>query len=155
MKYLLALLLMFSTLSSCKTNKDGSKVAAGVPDDFALEIYHQGCRGTCPDYRIKVDSKGNATYVGRRSVEKMGNYSKVLDGKTVKELYESIVDYKFFDMEEVYGGEVADLPEIHTTVTFNGKTKRVRDVRKAPIKLKELEAKLETLIGDSGWEKTE
>lgn len=153
-RILFALLMVVSLLSSCKTN-NGSKPVAGVAKDFHLEIYHQGCRGSCPDYRIKVDAAGNATYHGRHSVEMMGKYAKVLEGKVVKELESTIEKYKFFEMEDVYGGGVADLPEIHTTVTMDGNTKKVVDIRYAPKELKEMEARLETLIGMEGWEKTE
>ncbi len=146
--------------TSCKSsrNNDGGKATekiSGVPEDFALEIYHQGCRGTCPDYRINVDAMGNATYNGRRAVELMGKYEKVLGAKVVRDLVKTIKDYDFFEMDDVYGGEVADLPEIHTTVTMDGNTHRVRDVRNAPNELKEMEARLETLIGMEGWQQME
>lgn len=153
-RILFALLMVVSLLSSCKTN-NGSKPVAGVAKDFALEIYHQGCRGSCPDYRIKVDAAGNASYNGRHAVEMMGKFSKVLEGKVVKELVSTIEKYKFMEMEDVYGGGVADLPEIHTTVTLDGQTKKVVDIRYAPKELKEMEARLETLIGMTGWEKSE
>lgn len=152
MRYFFALLLTITIGTSCSGNKAGTKVPAGVPDDFALTLYHQGCRGTCPDYKITVDAKGNATYNGRRAVEMMGVYNKVLDGKVVKGLVDVIKKYKFFEMEDVYGGGVADLPEIHTTITMDGNTKMVKDIRYASQELKELEAALETLVGMENWE---
>lgn len=149
----LLLLMCVGLITSCKTQS--GKAVPGVPKDFVLDIYHQGCRGSCPDYRLTVDATGHATYNGRHAVEMMGKYAKQLDGKVVKELVETIEKYKFFEMEEVYGGGVADLPEIHTTVTMNEKKKMVVDIRYAPKELKEMEARLETLIGMEGWEKSE
>ena len=145
-------------LSSCRTNKKnggekGTETTAGVPEDFMLTIYHQGCRGSCPDYKITVDAAGNATYVGRRSVEMMGEYSKQLENRSVRDLVEAIEEYKFFEFEDEYGTEVADLPEVHTTVKMYDKEKRIRDVRNAPAELKALEARLENIIGTEGWEK--
>lgn len=153
-KILFSLLMVIGLLTGCKT-KSGTKTAPGVAKDFSLTIYHQGCRGSCPDYKITVDAKGNATYHGRHAVEMMGKFAKVLDGKVVKELSNTIEQYKFFEMDDTYGGGVADLPEIHTTVTMNEKTKKVVDIRYAPKELKEMEARLETLIGMTGWEKSE
>ncbi len=155
MKYFLTVVLSAFMLVGCSVNKDGEKVPERVPNDFALEIYHQGCRGYCPDYRINVDAKGNARYKGRRAVEMMGVYTKVLRGKVVRELVILIKKAKFFDMEDVYGGGVADFPEIHITVTMDGKTKKVVDIRNAPKELKELEAALETLISSEGWNKAD
>ena len=155
MRYFLTMILAVMVLGGCSGSKAGKKVPAGVPEDFSLYIYHQGCRGTCPDYWIKVDAKGNAEYKGRRAVEMMGYYTKVLEGKVVKELVDQIKKAKFFEMEDVYGGGVADLPEIHTTITMDGEKKKVVDIRYAPQELKDLEAALETLVGKEGWEKTE
>lgn len=133
----------------CKTSQAGGKVS----DDFQLTLMHTGCRGMCPAYTMTVNAKGEATYNGRRAVEMMGEYTKTLDGKTVKALQNALVDAKFFDFNELYGGGVADLPSIVIEATINGQKKRVEDIREAPQALKELEAKLETLIGKEGWVK--
>jgi hypothetical protein len=148
--FLLAICMML--MAACKTKTGGSPKVAS---DFSLEIQHTGCRGNCPAYNITVDAKGNATYNGRRAVEMMGNYKKTLDAKTVEALSQSIIDAHFWDFEEEYGGEVADIPGVVTIVTIDGKTKRVNDIRNAPKELKELEAKLEALIGTEGWSKAE
>lgn len=155
MKYFFTMVLTVLVLGACTGSKAGKKVPAGVSDDFSLNLYHQGCRGMCPDYRITVDAKGNATYNGRRAVEMMGMYTKVLEGKTVKGIVDLLKQAKFFEMEDVYGGGVADLPEIHTTVTMDGETKKVVDIRNAPQELKDLEAALETLVGTEGWTKAD
>ena len=150
-KFIILSLLAIVVLSACKTKKVGG--GADVPADFSLEIQHTGCRGTCPAYNITVAASGAATYNGRRSVDKMGNYTKTLGKATVAELAKSIKDANFWDFEAEYGGEVADVPGITTIVTMDGKTKQVRDIRNAPQALKDLEAKLEGLIGDNDWVK--
>ena len=45
------------------------------------------------------------------------------------------------------------MPGVKTIVVMDGKTKTVNDVRNAPKELKEMEAKLEDLIGKEGWTK--
>lgn len=125
-----------------------------VAPDFALEIQHAGCRGTCQAYTLAVDARGNATYQGRHAVERVGDYSKTLAPKTVQALSKSILEAHFFDFDQEYGAGI-DLPAVKTTVTMDGKTKSVNDIRNAPKELKELEARLEDLFGDSGWEKVE
>lgn len=152
MKYLSILFLAATLMVSCKTTRQGGG-SAKVPTDFTLGIEHTGCRGNCPNYRMSVDAKGNAKYHGHHAVEMMGDYTKTLDAKTIKELVATLNEYKVFDFEDIYGGGVADLPAVVTKVTLNGKTKRIEDIREAPQQLKEMEAKLENLIGKDGWKK--
>ena len=143
------------SLSSCKSKQNqGTERVAGVPEDFQLVIYHQGCRGSCPDYKITVDATGTAVYEGRRAVEMLGTYKKVLDADVVRDLHKTLKKYNYFELEEVYGGGVADLPELHITATMDGNTKKMVDIRYAPVEVKEMEARLETLIGMDDWERT-
>ncbi|MEM7039204.1 MAG: DUF6438 domain-containing protein [Bacteroidota bacterium] len=151
MKYLFAILMALALFPACKNSSQGGN--SKVPADFMIELRHVGCRGTCPDYKMSVDAKGNAKWYGHHAVEQMGNYSKSVDAKTVKAIVQTLNEYKFWDFEEVYGGGVADLPSIRTKVTMNGKTKQIEDIRNAPKPLKEMEAKLENLIGVDGWTK--
>lgn len=148
---LLVALVGLTVFTACKTKGGGS--TAKLAADFSLELQHIGCRGTCPAYSMKTDAKGNATYNGRRAVEMMGNYTKTLDAKTVESMAQAITDAHFWDFEDEYGGEVADLPSVRTVVTMDGKTKTVNDIRNAPQALKDLEAKLEGLFGKEGWSK--
>lgn len=148
-KFMMVALLALVVMSACKTKKANGGV--DIPADFSLEIQHSGCRGTCPAYSIKVDASGAATYNGRRSVEMMGNFTKTLGKATVGELVKTIKAANFWDFDDVYGGEVADVPGITTIVTMDGKTKKVNDVRNGPQALKEMEAKLEELIGTTDW----
>jgi Domain of unknown function (DUF6438) len=150
-KFLILALLTLVVLGACKTKQGNG--GTQVPADFALEIQHTGCRGNCPTYTIKVAADGAASYEGRRAVEMMGNYAKTLGKGTVDELVKAIKEANFWDFADEYGGEVADVPGITTTVTMDGKTKKVKDVRNAPQPLKDMEAKLEALIGTTDWVK--
>lgn len=149
--FLLALMSMLM-FAACKSQgASGSKKAAA--SDFSLEIIHSGCRGYCPAYTIKVNGSGDAQYNGRRSVDMIGDYVKTLDTKTFESIVNAYEDANFFDFDDAYGAEAADVPAVITTVKLNGKTKRVNDVRNGPKALKELEAKVEALIGTDGWDK--
>jgi NADH:ubiquinone oxidoreductase subunit E len=150
-KILVVAFLAISFLAACKAKQANG--GTDVPTDFALTIQHTGCRGNCPAYNITVDANGAATYEGRRGVEMMGKYSKTVGKATVTELVKAIQAANFWDFEAEYGGEVADVPGITTTVVMDTKTKVVRDIRNAPQPLKDLEAKLEELIGKEGWVK--
>lgn len=155
LKYAVVLMAVLLAFTACKNSKNGGSSNAKMASDFALELEHVGCRGNCPAYTIKVDAKGNASYEGRRAVDMMGMYTKTLDPTTVKAMSKAVSDANFFDFDDAYGAEVADVPGIRTTVTLNGQTKTVNDVRNAPKELKDLEAKLEGMVGVQGWKKAE
>ena len=140
-------------LAACKSKPSGGNERTA--SDFSLGIIHAGCRGSCPAFNIKVDNKGFASYEGRRAVEMMGMYTKTLSTKNFEAIINAYEQAKFFDFDDAYGDEVADIPAVITTVTMNGKTKRVNDVRNAPKELKDLEAKVEALIGMDGWNKAD
>jgi hypothetical protein len=148
-QFMLIALLSVAVLSACKTKK--AKGSPAVPSDFALELLHSGCRGNCPTYTLSVGANGAAKYEGKRSVDMMGSYSKTLGAATITEMVKAINASNFWDFDDVYGGEIADAPGIHTTVTMDGKTKTVKDIRNAPQALKDLEAKLEELFGKNDW----
>lgn len=153
MKYFSVLFLAAALMVSCKNSQQAGGGSGKVPADFSLGIENTGCRGNCPNYRMSVDAQGNAKYHGHHAVEMMGDYTKTLEAKTVKALVATLNEYKVFDFEDIYGGGVADLPAVVTKVTMNGKTKRIEDIREAPQQLKDMEAKLENLIGMDGWKK--
>jgi len=120
-----------------------------------VRVYHQGCRGYCPDYSLETDAQGNVKYEGNRSVDLMGKYQKNISTATVAQIWEAVQAANFFELEDEYGTEVADLPEVHTTVIANGVKKRIRNVRNGPPELKAMEEKIESLIGMDGLEKAE
>lgn len=144
-------MMLFAGCKSQGSSSTTSKIT--TTSDFSLEIIHSGCRGYCPAYTIKVNGSGDASYNGRRSVDKIGDFVKKLDNKTLEAIITAYQDAKFFDFDDAYGEGVADIPAVITTVVHNGKTKRVNDIQNAPKALKELEAKVEALIGEDGWDK--
>jgi hypothetical protein len=146
--------LSFLALPSCKTSKASQKKAQ-VQKDFLLRIEHTGCRGMCPVFTYEVAADGATTYEGRRAVEREGKWSKKLPAQTLTDMAEAINSSGFWDMDAVYGGEVADLPSVIITFTHGGKTHKVQNIRNAPEAFTQLAEKLENWIGQDGWEKAQ
>lgn len=143
---LLALLL----LVSCKSNESSARKTK-VQSDFLLEITHTGCRGQCPVFSYSVTPDGKVAYEGRRAVEQMGKWTKTIETGKVSEMLNAVNQSGFWKMEEVYGGEVADLPSVIIKVTHAGVTKQVQNIRNAPEAFTTLQTQLETLIGKEGF----
>ena len=132
----------------CKPLERGDKDGAG---DFRLVLLYGGCRGKCPAYRIDVGADGLARYEGYGGVEMLGRYEKRLGPRVVRRLVEAVEEGRFWDFGDGYGVGEVDLPMVVTEVRLNGRTKRVEDVKGAPLALKVLEARLEGLVGENGW----
>ncbi len=128
---------------------------AKIHKDFYLKIDHTGCRGTCPNYWITIEADGTTTWVGNQAAELMGTWRKKLVEPRMKEIAGAIESFQFWEFDEEYGGGIADIPSVIITCTHRGKEHAVIDTRNAPQKLKELEAKLETLLGVGGWNRVE
>ncbi len=141
-------------LGGCKTNHSSVAKTESVGEDFFLEFHRTGCRGDCPNYYIRVNAKGETEWEGLRGVERLGKWQKSLSSKIVSDLADALEESKFWELATEYGTELADVPGIQIEATHNGKTHRVWDVQDAPESLKKLEARIESLIGTSGYTKT-
>lgn len=153
-RILILFALIVGMAVGCK-NREKSSGKAQLEDAWKLTIEHIGCRGMCPAYTLTVTPDGVVSYEGTRAVDMMGNYSKQIPLDKVKALDLILTEYKFEEFDEVYGGGVADLPYVRTTVTRNGQTKRVENIRNAPEELNKMQERLENLIGPDGYTKAE
>jgi Domain of unknown function (DUF6438) len=148
MKPLILFMALLTFAGSCK--KHGGKVK--IDEDFKLTITHIGCRGFCPAFSISVDAAGNATYIGTRNVDRIGEFHKNIGTDKVKELIAVLDEYKYTEFAAEYGGEVADLPSVMTEVVRDGKAWKTNNIRNAPAALDEMQKKLEEIIGADGFE---
>jgi Domain of unknown function (DUF6438) len=158
MKHLLWISLVLVSLlglSACKTGKGAQSKKAKVQSDFLLEIQHTGCRGMCPVFSYTVKADGSASYVGKRAVEREGNWTKTLPASTLSDMLEAINAADFWKLDPVYGGEVADLPSVVVKFTHGGQTHQVQNIRYAPESFTTLVTKLEGWIGQEGWTKAQ
>lgn len=150
-----ALLALVAVVAVGCKNREKSSKTTQMDKAWKLTIEHIGCRGMCPAYTITVTQDGVVSYQGNRAVEMMGAFTKTIPGDKVKALDLILTEYKFEDFDAVYGGEVADLPSVRTTVTRNGNTKTVENIRNAPEALNKMQERLENMIGPDGYSKAE
>lgn len=124
--------------------------------DFMLMMERSPCRGNCPSYIVTIDSKGNVIYEGRRSVNYIGTYRKTISSAQLKQIVAAMNNANYFSFDEKYDNEnIADAVTWTINYTNRGKTKQVTDRYGAPETLKELQIKLEDIIGDSGYTKAD
>lgn len=155
----LSVILMVG-VSACKTTKNAqagatkSNKKVKVPADFAFSMERTSCRGTCPGFKLSVDNQGNVQYEGDRNVKNIGKFTKTLSSDQLKSLVAAINDGKYWDFADKYDDEnIADPPSCTMICTMNGKKKQIFDRFKAPQELRDLEAKIEGIIGEEGYSK--
>ncbi|MFN0202125.1 MAG: DUF6438 domain-containing protein [Bacteroidia bacterium] len=154
----LGVLLVFNACKTTQNTQGGSTARTTtkvkVPKDFAFSMSRTTCRGNCPGYSMTIDAKGNVVYEGQRNVKNIGKHTKTLTKDELKSLVATLEEAKFWDFADKYDDEyVADPPSCTMNCTMNGKQKMIFDRFKAPQELRDMEKKIEAIIGEEGFTK--
>lgn len=106
-------------------------------------------RGRCPDYKVILRSDGTATYIGKRNVAHIGQYTGRVDFDQLKKLLES---KRFFDLKDKYGN-AADYPIMTTSAVRNGNRKTVVTSYEpeAPIELRDINSAIDGVALQISW----
>jgi hypothetical protein len=142
-------------------------VAACIPltptpayPDLQITLERTPCFGTCPFYQLTIDGNGDVTYEGKDFVAVEGTRTTRIDSAKVQELVTAFEDANFFSLEDEYRMPATDLPTVITSITLNGRSKRVlhygldcRGGEPAPDELCELEQKIDEIVNSDQWVK--
>ncbi len=117
-----------------------------------ITLERTACYGTCPIYKVILESNGTATYIGMQFVERKGTYKAYISG--FEQLAKIIEARKYFSFSASYTEPVTDLPSAITSVVRNGKRKTINNyANSGPIELWEIETLIDGLIANARWEK--
>lgn len=129
-------------------------------NEIQITLERTICFGRCPSYRLTIKADGTVTYEGWQFVKVEGTRGKKIPVAKVQELVRAFTEIDFFNLKEVYDSEInadgsmttaTDMPMIITSLTLNGRSKRVEDSFGAPQKLRALEKKIDQVAGTSMW----
>lgn len=120
-----------------------------------IEMSKTPCFGTCPEYEIKINGKGLASYEGKKFVKLEGSYTKTLSDQATNDLMKAFVDADFWSFEDEYTSDISDLPTTYIAFSHGGQSKKIKDYYNAPEALKALEKLVEDIVEEEGWEKQE
>jgi TonB family protein len=115
-----------------------SPVQAPNPATAISEIIveRQGCFGGCPVYTLTLRRQGTSTYVGKRSVARIGQYTaKQVYSGDFDQLSKAISDVGFFNLQNEYGREVEDAEQVVVTVTTPSQSRTVKTFNFAAVPL--------------------
>ena len=132
--------------NSNANNQELDKGMAVAPAGELASIKRTACYGKCPIYRLTILDNGQVIYEGKQFVEKIGTYSGLLTGEDVANVLKMSEETNYFELEDAYDVPIADFPTCVTSVTKDGKTKRVMNKQGAPASLKKFETYLDSLL---------
>jgi len=142
-------LLVLGCSSSEKTPKTPS-------EELVFTFERTACYGTCPEYTLKAYLDGSAELIGTKNTEFIGTFTcKDCDEDMIRSVVNKAEEIKFWDLNELYGEGVADLPSTITTMYMRPKGKSVTNILDGPEKLKELESLIFDLYFKRVWIKKE
>lgn len=147
MKKILFLFTLTSVLAACNPYHQEAAVF--------IELKKDPCFGVCPVYSFKVSGDGMASFVGKRNVSKLGEWTRQLSPAATNSLFSAFEQSKFPEFQDEYTAQVTDLPT--TWITYNNGTvnKTIKDYYGSPEALKNLEKMVETIAEeDAEWVKT-
>jgi len=97
-----------------------------VAEIAAIEVYQDGCLGTCPVYRFAIASTGLARYEGLCYTPILGTYEAQADVATFRILAGSLLASDFFQTDSIVN-LVLDAPSTSVTVTLaDGRSRLVQ-----------------------------
>ena len=141
----LLLFLAMAILPACRE--------VNFDENTYIELKKDPCFGFCPVYSFRIDGSGKATFDGVRNVEKTGHWEKQLEKEEVATLFNAFLASDFWNFQDEYTGQVADLPTVWITFSHQGQTKKIKDYYGAPAELKKLEALVEEIAeSNTGWQ---
>ncbi|TMJ20032.1 MAG: hypothetical protein E6G92_09840 [Alphaproteobacteria bacterium] len=126
---------------------DGSPHGAGP---IRIELDRGACFGSCPDYRLIIESSGLVTYEGRGSVLVPGRLQWRVDPEQVSALARRFEAAGFFQLRDSYQGTSSDGPTQTITLTMPGRSRRVVDYRGEEDGMPAAVTELERLIDEIG-----
>lgn len=123
--------------------------------DLVITLERTACFGACPVYELTVYGNGTVVYEGDRFVTEVGIRTTIISEEKVQRLVSEFQGIDYFALSDSYEDVmVTDLPSAITSITIQGRTKRVRhyhgDLR-APQELTKLENRIDEIVNSSQW----
>lgn len=129
-------------------------------EDVVITLESTGCFGPCPIYKLTIYGDGKVVYEGKEYVNVAGKQTSQLSKDQVKELVDEFYRINYFSLKNNTYTEDSfllkcflDAGSVITSITIDGKTKKINDYHgcPAPKKLRELEVKIDEITNSKRW----
>ena len=120
--------------------------------EIIITIEREACFGSCPVYSAQIYADGTVIYDGKDFVKITGKKQHKISEENLKKLIEAFEQVKYFSLKDRYdsdenGMSVTDQPTTTTTISLNGKKKKVVNYYCAPKELEKLEDNIDRIAG--------
>lgn len=160
MKFIAIVLVLGTTLFSCKNNKTAAEVSAPVntpvyssnhSDSTFFSMRKTSCLGQCPTYNLFIKHSGEANIEAKYHLPFEGNLTSTFSTTELDSIKSLLKTCNYFNLEKTYDGPITDIPATITQVYLDDKTNRVKNRYKGPIPLKQLELYVHGLVMAKEW----
>lgn len=143
---LFATVIILSALTSCSVGKKAIK---------EIRFDAGPCFGSCPIFKMEIQSTGHAGYEAKMFNRDTGNFSTVISKSSLDSLYRLVAIADVLQLKDAYSVDASDLPEYHLQVLFkNGKIKTIADYGPSgPAVLKAVYEKIFSFREYQHWER--
>jgi Domain of unknown function (DUF6438) len=150
-------------LSGCAPRQSGtaSTETSAAPASPVITLERTPCFGRCPVYTISVTAAGDVTYEGKSHVKQLGTANAKIPSQRVDSLLSELDRGGYFGFADRYaasepacGRYATDSPSVLSSVTLNGKSKRIQHdygCGSAPGALMVLERRIDEVLGSGQW----
>lgn len=135
-------ILLLSPLAGCSVTAE--PFPAVIEDELKITLQRTACFGSCPDYTVTIDGKGNVEFRTRgenfpgefevhRSFSQSdgilfaGVHTDKVDPGVIAELVEQFREAKFFSLNDEYRAQITDNPAYILTINTGTASKTVVD----------------------------
>lgn len=120
-------------------------------ENVVITLERTVCFGRCPAYKVTLYGDGRVEYEGTRFVQVTGTMATKISQERVKELVTEFNRIDYFSLQDTYDAPVTDLPTTITSITVDGRTKKVENYYGGPKSLTELENKIDETTNSKIW----
>ena len=137
----LSIIALFASFSFAQIKNETSPL---------ITIERKSCFGSCPAYSAEIFPDGTVNYHGKYDVRITGDKSHRIANVLIEKLIKAFEDINYFSLKDEYrfdenGLSYTDLPTTITSLSLNGKYKRIVNYYGAPMDLDKLEDKIDQL----------
>lgn len=133
---------------------DSVAAASDAAKDVRITLERGACFGPCPMYRLELDGSGRVRYEGRSFVRDSGVREDTVSADTVRALATEMERAGYFAFEEKYPPDATDHATVITSLTIDGRTRRIEHnlgSRSAPAGLEALYARIDEVARSAKW----
>jgi hypothetical protein len=121
----------------------------GISD---IGIERSRCLAGCPAYTLIIRADGSFRYIGEYGVERLGEYTGIVNQGILNQVLAFINEARFFGFEDSYTASFLDGPTTYTMVVKQGKTKVIENyANSGPATLWAIEQLIDSLLENAEW----